>query len=57
MPTWQTQVMLLLRAECRFSAAQQALENGDQANAARFTAEAMDAIREARALAEKARNQ
>ncbi len=56
-PPWQQQVMLLLRVECLFGAAQKALEGGDEATASRMTAEAIDTIREARTLAETARNQ
>ncbi len=56
-PPWQQQVMLLLRVECLFGAAQKALQAGDEATAARMTAEALETIREARELAETARNQ
>lgn len=49
--------MLLLRVECLFGEVQQALKGGDAATATRLQAEALDTIREARELAEKARNQ
>lgn len=57
MPAWQQQITLLLRAECLAGAAQTALEGGDTATAARMMAEAIEAFRGARELAEKARNQ
>jgi hypothetical protein len=45
--------MLVLRAERLLGAMKQALEGGDAATGARMYAEAMDAIREARELAER----
>lgn len=55
-PPWQQQVILLMRVECLFGAAQKAIEGGDEATAARMTAEAIETIGEARRLAERARN-
>lgn len=46
-----------MRANCLADAAQTALQGGDEATAALMTAELIEAITEARMLAEKARNQ
>lgn len=52
MPPRDKMIMLLLRANCLADAALKAFEAGDQATAARMTAEMQAAIKEAREIAE-----
>lgn len=57
MPTQYRQITLLLRADCLFGAAETAFLGGDSTTAVLMMAQAKEALREARELAEKARNQ
>ena len=56
-PVWQEISILLFKIERLATGAAQAIESGDKAAAASLTAKANEAIREAKAFAERARAQ